>query len=242
MNLLFSTNAPLEDKHHASAVLNHQGFSYYVFTPQKTLMYHLKSQKWSSEPSNLNFIMMGYDTVNQHQCYFFGGYNPSSGAVSSKLLKYDSYQGSLEPVSYSPSQAPAPRLSCSLTFVPPSDGSHPGSLYVFGGMDAHQNTLNDLYRFDLYTKTWEIVKNKSDFSPRPRQGHTLLYWKRFNRPAHGPSYKHPQTSASHRPKTSSFLVLFGGFSGGKSGQLQRLADVWLFDLGIFFKKYFILFL
>jgi hypothetical protein len=35
-----------------------------------------------------------------------------------------------------------------------------GQLYLFGGLDSHKANKQDLYRFDILTETWGVVKTK----------------------------------------------------------------------------------
>jgi N-acetylneuraminic acid mutarotase len=45
-------------------------------------------------------------------------------------------------------------------------------MYVFGGKDADNNKLNDLWRLDLQTYKWEEINTSDGYRPRERSGHS----------------------------------------------------------------------
>jgi len=45
-------------------------------------------------------------------------------------------------------------------------------MYIFGGKDDDNNKLNDLWRLDLNTYQWNLVKPTSDILPLERSGHS----------------------------------------------------------------------
>lgn len=54
---------------------------------------------------------------------------------------------------------------------------HNDKLYIFGGQDDDNNKLDDLWIFDLGSKSWnEIAPDASGFKPIARSGHTAVVW------------------------------------------------------------------
>jgi N-acetylneuraminic acid mutarotase len=73
-------------------------------------------------------------------------------------------------------------------------------LYVFGGKTGDGIYLNDLWRFSLFSKTWEKVKVEGEV-PKGRSGHTMA-------------------------NCESLIYIFGG----KVGDLQERNEFWKFDV------------
>eukprot|EP00761_Pharyngomonas_kirbyi_P012003 gb/GECH01012030.1/.p1 GENE.gb/GECH01012030.1/~~gb/GECH01012030.1/.p1 ORF type:complete len:328 (+),score=83.35 gb/GECH01012030.1/:1-984(+) len=77
-------------------------------------------------------------------------------------------------------------------------------LYIFGGRSNEKEDLESFYSFDCKNKTWQEIKTSSSKKPCGRSYHAM-------------------TSSD----TSVFV--FGGCSG-QSGEIQRLNDLWKFDI------------
>ncbi|MDA8522901.1 Kelch repeat-containing protein [Acidovorax sp. NCPPB 4044] len=81
-------------------------------------------------------------------------------------------------------------------------------LYVFGGVEAGFRTLNDLWRFDLATRTWtQLIARGAAGSPPPR-------------------YSGAVTGEPHRGQ----VTLYGGEATTAQGGFTFLRDTWTFDL------------
>ena len=52
-------------------------------------------------------------------------------------------------------------------------------MYVFGGKDAENDKLNDLWRLNLTTFQWEEVSGITGYLPQPRSGHSAVAYKGF---------------------------------------------------------------
>ncbi len=92
--------------------------------------------------------------------------------------------------------APAPRANHTAVFFD-------GVMYVFGGVDAEGEKLDDLWKFDVAQHAWTQVptKNEDGCWPRPRSGHIALV-------------------------NSDKMYVFGG----SLGVLQEVNDLFAFDL------------
>jgi len=73
-------------------------------------------------------------------------------------------------------------------------------MYVFGGKANSNVRLNDMWRFDFVSETWEEVQYRSD-PPLERSGHSCSLY-------------------------GEYLVIFGGFFE----ITKELNDLYLFDL------------
>jgi Galactose oxidase, central domain len=49
---------------------------------------------------------------------------------------------------------------------------HQGSMWVFGGRDEDNNKLNDLWKFEISTSTWQEIKPADGVYPLERSGHS----------------------------------------------------------------------
>lgn len=88
---------------------------------------------------------------------------------------------------------------------------------LFGGFDANNQPLNDLWDYDVVTKTWTEIKEFQDGQrPSPRGGVAMAFYgsESYKRGA-GPAY-----SSTKRNR----LVMFGGTDGKK-----YFNDTWVFD-------------
>ena len=95
--------------------------------------------------------------------YIFGGQDKDDKYLNS-LYKMDIKSGQWTEVQSS-GQKPSPRSGHSMTYI----GSN---IYLFGGCNE-SGMLNDLYLFDVETKTWHVMPMGSRGTPSPRYGAAL---------------------------------------------------------------------
>lgn len=108
--------------------------------------------------------------------YCFGGY--LNGVKSNILFKIDVNQKVAEILSnntassYSTSLAwqdsvPCQRTSSRMVYSPTKN-----ALYLYGGLNIQNDTLNDMWRFDLETNQWDVIEQNGKV-PGPRCGHSF---------------------------------------------------------------------
>lgn len=83
------------------------------------------------------------------------------------------------------------------------------SLFIYGGLGDSNEYFDDMWRFDLNTKTWEEILSPSSLTPGPR------------------SNSYMQVLSNRR-----LLLLFGG-----STVQGPVSDLWLFDLDNYLVKF-----
>jgi N-acetylneuraminic acid mutarotase len=105
--------------------------------------------------------------------YLYGGYNGVKFGTS--LLVLDQTNGTWEVVD-AKGVAPQPRCGCAAQVV----GKH---LFVFGGYTKDGHT-NEMYKFDMETRTWESVE------ARDKRNHSFIHT------SHHPPYYHTSPSLS----------------------------------------------
>jgi Galactose oxidase, central domain len=66
-----------------------------------------------------------------------------------------------------PPTSPMPKARCGHSAV-----IHQNSMWIFGGKDDDNRKLNDLWRFDLGTNTWQEIKVQGPL-PTERSGHSM---------------------------------------------------------------------
>ena len=55
-----------------------------------------------------------------------------------------------------------------------------GSLYVFGGKDDDNNKLEDLWKFDLSSRTWtQLITDETYNRPMARSGHSAILYQNY---------------------------------------------------------------
>eukprot|EP01112_Ceratiomyxa_fruticulosa_P015908 TRINITY_DN4756_c0_g2_i1.p1 TRINITY_DN4756_c0_g2~~TRINITY_DN4756_c0_g2_i1.p1 ORF type:complete len:546 (-),score=92.90 TRINITY_DN4756_c0_g2_i1:93-1730(-) len=93
-----------------------------------------------------------------------------------------------------PGQRPTPRHSHSMVF-------HSSSLWIYGGISSPKdvNQMNDLHRFDLLTKTWQLMPTTGNVPPL-RWGHSAVLF--------------PCPSQSSADPSS--MIIFGGLASPAS--------------------------
>ena len=104
--------------------------------------------------------------------YMFGGY---LNGTKSNLLVSIAVNGKITtvlspdtPLDHPNSRSiPMQRSGARMAFLPKN-----GNIYMFGGLTANNQTLNDMWCFNLREYKWYQIKQRGDV-PEPRCGHSL---------------------------------------------------------------------
>nr|KAJ3423240.1 Host cell factor 2 [Polyrhizophydium stewartii] len=106
---------------------------------------------------------------------------------------------------------PSPRLGATATFVPPGSGpfAEP-SIYVHGGLAGSHMPLSEFNVFNLVHQRWYSCEPRGT-PPVGRESHSAVYW--------------PGSETASRR-----IVFYGGFSGVKEDEFQRLDDVVYYNI------------
>jgi hypothetical protein len=108
--------------------------------------------------------------------------------------------------------APAPRWGHSMVY-----DDIAGKIVLFGGFDANNKPLNDLWDYDVAAQSWtEVTTFQEGQRPSPRGGASLVFFA-------GDSYKRG-AGGEYASTKRNRLVLFGGTDGK-----NYYNDTWVFD-------------
>lgn len=96
----------------------------------------------------------------------FGGFNDGTRANNVHTIDLETREWNiLDPATC---DKPTPRAGHSASI-------HNGCLYIFGGKDDENEKLNDLWRFDIATRTWtELIVEEPHTVPTQRSGHSSI--------------------------------------------------------------------
>ncbi|KAJ3129316.1 hypothetical protein HK098_001728 [Nowakowskiella sp. JEL0407] len=159
--------------------------------------------------------------VNGNKVYSFGGLSENE-RISDQLTEFDLDKNTIRTI-HTPefTPKPAPRISATLTFVEEFSNAGP-SLYLFGGLTIDQIPRNDLWRFDLESRTWSELSTGHEYStsegevvPERREGHSATFWAGLN-------------------QSSRLIVYYGGLTRRKRSEgkdeMVRLDDIVIYDI------------
>ncbi|KAJ1550726.1 hypothetical protein HK096_005360 [Nowakowskiella sp. JEL0078] len=116
-----------------------------------------------------------------------------------------------------------PSFAASLTYVPATESKNDAELYLFGGLNKDHVPHNDLWRFNLETRSWLHISpvisksaklNEHNGIPERREGHSSCFW-------------------TGNQGNSRKLVVFGGMTvrkKGKEKERTRLNDIVIYDI------------
>ena len=123
--------------------------------------------------------------VHEDTMYIFGGFTGGEGGLATKggqtvkrsndLYKYSFKENTWERIKARGHDAPCPRAGHSA--VVRHNEQDGDCMYVFGGKDATDHKLNDLWKFNFSTRKWTHVF--TDEAPTPRSGHAASIFKDF---------------------------------------------------------------
>ncbi|KAJ1551402.1 hypothetical protein HK096_000064, partial [Nowakowskiella sp. JEL0078] len=137
---------------------------------------------------------------------------------------FDLVSKELHIISSSHSLSPTPRFAASLTFVPASGTKKDAELYLFGGLNKDHVPHNDLWRFNLGSRSWDRISpifsksvelNEYRGIPERREGHSSCFW-------------------TGNQGNCRKLVVFGGMTKrnyGERTECTRLNDIVIYDIG-----------
>ncbi len=116
--------------------------------------------------------------------------------------------------------APSPRWGHSMVYEGERDEENAstggGRVLLFGGFDANNQPLNDLWEYDVDNNTWtEIVSFQDNERPSPRGGAMMAYF--------GGEFYKRNAGADYRSTKRRRVVLFGGTDGK-----DYFNDTWVF--------------
>ncbi len=100
-------------------------------------------------------------------------------------------------------------LGAAMVHVPSLEEGHPGTLWVFGGLNPDHEPLDQLLSFDLQTKKWTKC-SAANRGPERRESCSMVLWEDEGRRK---------------------LVLYGGMIGDDDETRRRVSDVWTLDIG-----------
>lgn len=114
--------------------------------------------------------------------YLFGGLDSSgdaNGQVTNQLFEYDSHYHGFKLLTPRKDSEfpPSPRVGSTLTYVE-SSKSTKAKLYLFGGLNARNEPLDELHIFDPFERVWTIPKVHGIW-PEALESHTCVYYRRM---------------------------------------------------------------
>ena len=125
----------------------------------------------------------------------FGGFK--EGIRTNEMLRYNFSTNRWSPVIID-KNSPQPRGRSSHCAC-----MYQGQMYIFGGKDEDHEKLNDMWRFDFQTETWQEIIPESDDQPTRRSGASCDVY-------------------------GDKMVLFGGIYE----ITKELNDMWTYDFGL----------
>ncbi|KAJ1336679.1 hypothetical protein BSLG_006998 [Batrachochytrium salamandrivorans] len=146
--------------------------------------------------------------------YLFGGIQEDQDGdhITNRLFHYDARRDLFSTLSStSKDDLPTPRFAASATYTPTGGCvSQEPCIFVFGGLGASHIPMSEFHAFDLSNRVWHKISPEGT-PPTARESHTAI---------------HSVTT----PDTSGVIVVFGGFTGQKEDEFQRLNDIVYFNL------------
>jgi hypothetical protein len=100
-------------------------------------------------------------------------------------------------------------LGAAMVHVPSREEGHPGTLWVFGGLNHDHEPLEQLLSFDLQTMKWTEC-SAANRGPEKRESCSMVLWENEGKRK---------------------LVLYGGMIGDDDESRKRVSDVWTLDIG-----------